>query len=215
MEGFNYVRKSLAGRTGNKVDLGQAGSFFEIKTDNSDPEEERIDGALFRSIHCMKTVSNYRIFTALKSDEAPSVLFIIWRDFPYLRHIEEGGDLMLQEFKKDAALKYLLVDNTFVKSGWMKDNVIEYLNHGWYPGLIEVGVEKFVHLQAKSALGANSFEEFEKDVNKAMGDLAKTMRKEPFKYYPVKTSEINDKGEQVDLNLRKLSLKAGLEILNK
>ena len=215
MEGFNYVRKSLAGRTGNKVDLGQAGSFFEIKTDNGDPEEERIDGALFRSIHCMKTVSNYRIFTALKSDEAPSVLFIIWRDFPYLRHIEEGGDLMLQEFKKDTALKYLLVDNTFVKSGWMKDNVIEYLNHGWYPGLIEVGVEKFVHLQAKSALGANSFEEFEKDVNKAMGDLAKTMRKEPFKYYPVKTSEINDKGEQVDLNLRKLSLKAGLEILNK
>ena len=215
MEKFNYLRKNLSQRGKNQIDLGQAGSFPEVKNDNSDPEKEHIDGVLFKSIHCMKTISNYRVFTALKSDEAPSVLYTIWRDFPYLKHIEEGGDLMLQEFKKDTALKYLLVDNTFVKSGWMKDDVVEYLNSAWYPGLIDVGVEKFVHLQAKSSLGASSFEEFEEDVNKAMRELAKGMNQQPFEYYPIKTSEINNEGEEVSLDLRKASLKKGLKLLIK
>lgn len=204
----DYVRQTLNNRGKRQIDLGQAGSFLEITTDNSDPEQEYIGGRLFKSTHCTKTVTDYRVFTALRSEEAPSVLYIIWRDFPHLRNIEEGGDYMLQAFHQDPRLKYLLVDNTFVKSGWMKDDVVTYLNTVWYPGLIEVGVKKFAHLQAKSALAAQSFENFGKDVNNAITDLAKSMNREPFEYFPIKTSE-TDQGET---ELRKASLKRGLSL---
>ncbi len=129
------------------------------------------------------------------------------------KHIEEGGDLMLQELKNDKELKHLLIDNTYVQSGWMKDDVIEYLNNGWYPGLIEVGLERFAHLQAESTLGANSFKKFEESVNNLMGDLAKNMNKKPFEYFPVKTSEINKDGEAVTTDLRTTALKTGLDFL--
>lgn len=214
MTKFNHERKNLKNRTDNQVDLGQAGSFLEVKYDNSDPEEESISGMLFRSIHCIKTVSDYRVFTALKSPEMPSVLYIIWRDFPFLKHIEEGGDLMLQELRNNKELKYLLIDNTYVQSGWMKDDVVEYLNNAWYPGLIEVGLKRFAHLQAESALGASSFKKFEESVNSIMGDMAKSMNREPFEYFPVKTSEINKEGEAVKTDLRTTALEKGLAFLN-
>jgi hypothetical protein len=214
MSMFNYERKNLKNRTNNQVDLGQAGSFLEVKYDNNEPEEESISGISFSSFHCMKTVSDYRVFTALKSPDMPSVLYIIWRDFPFLKHLEEGGDLMLQELKKDKELNHLLIDNTFVQSGWMKDDVVEYLNNAWYPGLIEVGLKRFAHLQAESALGASSFKKFEESVNSIIGDMARGMKRPPFEYFPVKTSEINKDGQAVKTDLRATALEKGLAFLN-
>ncbi len=211
---FNYERQYNVNRiTGSAIDLGNAGTFMEVRSFLPEKQDELvIDNAVFRSIHIIEPRAGKRIFTAYRSEELISVLLIVWENFPFYRHIEEGGDFMLQELYSTGTLKHLIIDNTYVMSGWMEEKTVDYMNQGWIPGLIELGLMTFCHLQAESYLGGKSYEEFMKFVSGSVNSVADKLGREGFIYCPVKTSEISKDGK-IDEAARLAALKKGVEII--
>jgi hypothetical protein len=211
---YNYQRENVTVRMPDRViDLGNAGVFNEIIPNNSNPREElKINGSIFTSIHVINPPAGIRIFTALRSEEDPSVLLIIWRGFPYYRQIEVGGDLMLQMLHSDKRVVHLIIDNTYVRSGWMDDKMTDYLNNGWLPGLIQLGLKGFCHLQAESYLGGLSFKKFGEMMSENISKTAQSLGKEPFAYYPIKTSEMSKSGV-INEEMRLAAFKESLRIL--
>lgn len=186
---------------------------MEVAVRQCIPREEcRIGGSFFRSIHIMEPQKNIRFLTAFRCDEEPGVLLIVWKEYPFYPHIEEGGDFMLQVLATDTRVKHLIIDNTYVRSGWMNDAVRVYLNNGWMPGLIELELRAFCHLQAESYLGGLSFKKFGELVSENINTIAQKLRKKPFYYYPVKTSDMAADGK-IDEKVRDASLKKALKIL--
>lgn len=210
---YNYHRKTGLRRSNRLIDLGNAGVFNEVVYRNSDPPELCVIGdCVFESIHVIKGPTGKMIFTAYRSGEAPDILMIVWRDYPFNRQIEEGGDLMLQEMRRDPRVKHLIIDNTYVRSDWMNDEMSEYLNNGWIPGLIEAGLKGFCHLQAGSYLGGKSFLHFGELVSANITAIAEKLCKDPFNYMPMQTSEMSDDGS-IDDALRDSALRKSLDIL--
>jgi hypothetical protein len=210
---YNYRRISIAGRKDRIIDLGNAGAFNEVVYRNSNPPETcAIGNCLFTSIHLIHLPNGRKIFTAYRSGEAPDILLVVWKYFPFNRQIEEGGDLMLQELKRDPHLRHLMVDNSYVRSDWLNDATGEYLNNAWMPGLIELGLKGFTHLQAESYLGGKSFDQFGAMVSANIAAIADKLKREPFTYVPIQTSGISDNGT-IDDALRESALRKGADIL--
>ena len=118
------------------------------------------------------------------------MMFIVWADFPYFNHAELGSDMVLQEIKNHG-IKYLLIDNTYVKSGWLNDKIGQYLDQVFYPGALELGLKGISHVQAQSMLGSKSFQEFGKDIQQYLDGMASNMKRSSFKYVPVQSQETN------------------------
>jgi hypothetical protein len=136
----------------------------------------------------------------------------VWDGYPFYADIEEGGDFMLQVLAADKTIRHLIIDNTYVRSGWMEDRMNDYLNNGWFPGLVELELRTFCHLQAESYLGKLSFDRFAEGVSDSINIVAQRLGKAPFKYYPVKTSEISPDG-QIDDIVRDMALKKAYDIV--
>lgn len=201
-----YQRSTLIKRGKDLVKINNLDAFPGIIYQNAKQSKEEINGVSFESFHHITGNSDQVILTAYKSVSVEDVLFISWADFPYLNHIEVGGDLMLQELKNNN-INYLLIDNTFVQSGWVNDKVLNYFDKVWYPGLIELGLKGFVHIQAQSALGTKSFDTFRKDIQDYLEGMASKMNKKSFIYYPMESTEL----EKIEKDsLRKDALKKGL-----
>ncbi len=211
---YNYKRISRTNRIHDRIfDLGNAGSFTEIRIKLPEPPDEcSIEGTSFRSVHIIKSWNDSRIFTAYRSSEYTDILLIVWEEYPFYPHIEEGGDFMLQVLASDKAVKHLIIDNTYVRSGWMDEKMSNYLNNGWFPGLVELGLEAFCHLQAESYLGELSFKSFGELVSGSISDIAQNLDKKPFAYFPVKTSEMSQDG-RIDADVRNIALKKALDII--
>lgn len=211
---YNYQR--LCNRnafSGQVFDLGNAGSFTGIMPKECIPRDDFvIDGAVFECIHVIENLKHRPIFTAYRSDDEPGVLLIVWREYPYYQDIEEGGDFMLQVMATDSRVRNLIIDNTYVRSGWMNDKMSDYLNNGWMPGLVELGLESFCHLQAESYLGGVSFLKFGELVSENISTISQKLGKRPFNYYPLKTSDISEDG-RIDEKLRARVMKKALDIV--
>ncbi len=211
---FDYRRLHNVNRIqGSIIDIGNAGSFNEVIIRQSNPPEECvIDKVLFRSVHVIETPNNKRILSAFRSDAEPGVLLVVWRDYPFYPHIEEGGDFMLQVLVADRSVKYLVIDNTYVRSGWMNDRMSDYLNNGWLPGLIEMELKAFCHLQAESYLGGLSFTKFGKLMSANINTIAQQLGKQAFPYFPIKTSDVSPDGK-INETFRNKALEKALTII--
>ncbi|HSA16649.1 MAG TPA: hypothetical protein P5346_18055, partial [Spirochaetota bacterium] len=166
----------------------------------------------FKCIHVIESPGDKRILTAYRNDGEPGVLLIVWNGFPYYSDIEQGGDFMLQFFSSDREASHLIIDNTYVLSGWMNEKMTRYLDNGWFPGLIELGLETFCHLQAESYLGGVSFEEFGRHVSVNIDNIARKLGKSPFIYNPIRTSDMNPVG-LIDEMLRDKALNKVMEFI--
>ncbi len=211
---FDYRRLHNVNRIqGSVVDIGNAGSFLEVVVRQSNPPEECLIGkVLFKSVHVIEPPRNRRILTAFRSDAEPGILLIVWREYPFYPHIEEGGDFMLQVIATDKSVKYLIIDNTYVRSGWMNEKMSDYLNNGWLPGLVEMELAAFCHLQAESYLGGLSFTKFGKLMSANINTIAQKLGKQAFRYFPIKTSDISPDGK-IDDTLRNKALEKALTII--
>ncbi len=212
---YNYQRSyKLSRRSGNLIDLGKAGAFKEIILENRQPPEETvIGGRTFMSFHIINMPTGERVFTAFKSEEEPTVLLIVWGGIPFHLHIEEGGDLMLQAMYMDKALRHLIIDNTHVRSLWMREKkTIDYMENAWLPGLIHLGLKGMCHLQSEKLLGKISFEEFGKFQSESISRVAGRLGKQAFQYFPVRTSETDANG-RFDARKRDLAIARALEVL--
>lgn len=210
MKTFSYERMNSNLRSKEIIDLGPAGSFNKVIYNNEEPEEIVIAGALFKSYCSICNPSGKKVVITFKSEDAPNVLYMESRDYVYLNQIEVGGDLMIQAFHEDNNLEYLLIDNTYVLSGWMQEKTFVYLNNAWYPGLVQVGLKGIAHLQAESLLGGMSFEKFGEAMMESLTSIAGDA---PFTYSPIKTSEINKDGVITGDNIRQSALEEGFKIL--
>ncbi len=197
---YNYIRKYTACRNPERlIDIGNAGVFNEIIAHNCDPPEEMAAGGIrFTSIHTIDTRVGGRTFTAYRSDELSEVLLVVWMGFPFNPQIEEGGDLMLQVLNADPAVKDLVIDNTFVRSGWMNARMSQYLTTGWFPGLIQSGLRAFFHIQSGSYLGGESYKKFGETLARSIDEIAARLQRKPFRYYPITTSETGIRGKNDD-----------------
>jgi hypothetical protein len=193
---FSYVRKFISSRRCDRiVDLGDAGSFNAVVSRMPrSPEETAVAGRRFSAIHIIDSMIGGRVFTAYRSEEHPEVLLVVWKGFPYNIEIEEGGDMMLQVMQDDPRITCLLIDNTWVRSGWMNPAMVEYLDNGWMPGLTWCGLRIFCHLQSASYLGGNSFEQFGATLNGVIAGIGRRLGREPFRYHAIRTSELSDDG---------------------
>lgn len=211
---FNYQRRRTARvRSGRKIDLGEAGSFDAIRLNPGNPPEEvRLHGLRFQSIHRINSHTGPRVFTAYRNEEYPAILFVVWSNYPFNTQIETGGDLMLQAMHDDSRIRFLLNDNTYVKSGWMNDRMVDYLSNGWLPGLIKMGLRGFCHLRAGSFMGEKSFDDFAGYVSGRVEVIARKLGMEPFRYFPVKSPEVGKDGV-IDERLRDAALSEAYEIL--
>jgi hypothetical protein len=185
-----YQRSSINKRGKNIIKIGTIDQFHEVLYACSEKTTERIGNLLFESFFDIKGTRNQKIFTAYKNISRPDILYILWEDFPYYNHAELGSDLVLQEIKNHG-IKYLLIDNTYVKSGWLTENIGRYLDEVFYPGALELGLVGLSHIQAQSTLGSKSFEEFGKDIQLYLGVKASVMKRSSFKYIPVRSQEEN------------------------
>lgn len=194
--GFNYVREYTLKRNKDRViDLGAAGSFKEVvPLISGNPNTMNIHGAHFTAIHTILASHAKRVFTAFRSREEPGILVIVWDGFPFYPHIEEGGDFMLQTMYDDSRVRHLIIDNTCVRSNWLSEKMKRYLSDAWHPGLIQLGLKSFCHLQALSFLGGHSFQEFAKLVSESITDIAKNLGMPPFRYYPIETADASTGG---------------------
>ncbi|MBN1532442.1 MAG: hypothetical protein JXA20_07255 [Spirochaetes bacterium] len=212
---YDYHRKITYRRDPNRIiDLGEAGVFPAVLRHNPEPIETfDVDGNVFTSLHTIDSPAGSKVFTALRSEQEPSILLIIWRGFPFYQQIEDGGDLMLQEIQEAPELRHLIIDNTFVHSGWMNDQkMVEYLNTGWIPGLVRLGLRGFCHLQAASYIGGQSFRKFGELASKSITEIAVRLGREPFRYFPVRTSEISSEGN-IDSELRLRAFRDAFSLL--
>lgn len=183
----NYQRAKNNNVRGTKmISVDSIDKFPEVLYKNSKVGQEVIAGNTFYSFHEILGTSNQVIMTAYKSQQCPDVLLIVWRDFPYAHHIEQGGDLMIQEIMNNG-IKNLLIDNTYVQSGWMNDKINQYFDQIWYPSLIQLGLKGFAHVQALSSLGGASFQKFKENVQIYLNTMAIKMGRKVFTYHPVET----------------------------
>ena len=132
----------------------------------------------------METLKHKRLFTAYRSDEEPGILLVVWKEYPYYQDIEEGGDFMLQVMASDRRVRNLIIDNTYVRSGWMNDRMSDYLNNGWIPGLVELELNSFCHLQADSYLGGLSFLKFGELMSDNISTIAQRTREKTIQLLP-------------------------------
>jgi len=212
---FDYQRKFRLNRSPDRIiDLGNAGMFNEIPCVNCEPPEEiSIIGCMFHSVHMIGSPNNKRIFTAYRSEEEPGVLLTVWQEIPFYLHIEEGGDVMLQILHNDKRVEHFIVDNSFVRSPWMaQQKTIDYLKNAWLPGLIELGLKGFCHIQSGKLLGKLSFDKFGDFIESTMSDIVKKLDKKPFRYFPIRTSE-TEAGGVIDVKLRDSAMAEALQIL--
>lgn len=212
---YNYRRRfTLKRRQDRIIDLGNAGSFAEIPYINCTPADEiSIDGRVFRSFHVITFHKNTRIFTAYRSDDEPAVLLIIWEEIPFYLQIEQGGDVMLQVMHDDPRVKHLIIDNTFVKSPWMgEQRTLDYMKDGWLPGLIQLELKGFCHLQAERSLGKMSFDQFGVFMKSAVGEISVKIGRKPFSYYPVRSSGMSREGS-IDNDARNAALVKALRLV--
>lgn len=211
---YDYQRIQKTSRIrGSIVDLGNAGFFSKVKVNAPEnPEESIVGESVFKCIHVIESPGEKRILSAYRNDGEPGVLLIVWNGFPYYSHIEQGGDFMLQFFSSDREASHLIIDNTYVLSGWMNEKMTRYLDNGWFPGLIELGLETFCHLQAESYLGGVSFEEFGRHVSVNIDNIARKLGKSPFIYNPIRTSDMNPVG-LIDEMLRDKALNKVMEFI--
>jgi hypothetical protein len=211
---FNYQRRrTIRTRTGRTIDLGEAGSFDAIHLNPGNPPEEvSLHGRRFQSIHRINSHTGPRVFTAYRSEEDPAILFVVWSNYPFNTQIETGGDLMLQAMHDDPRIRLLIVDNSYVKSGWMNEKMIDYLSNGWLPGLVRLGLWGFCHLRAGSFMGEKSFDDFAGYVSGRVEVIARQLGMEPFRYFPVKSPEVGKDGV-IDERLRDAALSEAYEIL--
>lgn len=180
----NYKRSININRGSKTIEVGTIDKFQEVIHKISNVESETINGSSFYSFHEILGTSGQVILTAYKSKQYSDVMLIVWRDFPYAHHIEQGGDLMTQEIKNNG-IKYLLIDNTFVQSGWMNKNIEQYFSEVWYPSLIQVGLLGFAHIEAKSTLGGLSFQKFREATQGYLNSIGAKMMRKVFQYLPV------------------------------
>lgn len=211
---YNYQRKYKINRIPDRLlDLGNAGSFMEIGPRQCIPPEEYvIDNTVFSSMHIIELRSRSRIFTAYRNAGVPGILLIVWRGYPFYPHIEEGGDYMLQVLSADRTIRHLIIDNTYVRSGWMEDRVHDYLNKAWFPALVELELDTFCHLQSESILGSISFNKFADVVSKNINIIAQNLGKKPFKYCAIRTSDVNPSGK-IDEKLRDQAFNKAFSII--
>jgi len=211
---FNYAREYTLKRNRDRViDLGAAGSFNAVVPAISDnPDTMDIDGAIYTAIHTIHASNAKRIFTAFHSHQVPEILVIIWNGFPFYPHIEEGGDFMLQTMHDDSRVRHLIIDNTMVRSNWLNEKMKRYLSDAWHPGLIQLGLKSFCHLQALSFLGGHSFHEFAQLVSESISDIAGTLGRPPFSYYPIETADTSA-GNTLDHSMRMASLSKAMRII--
>ncbi len=200
-----YKRSSSLGRGVEMIEVGSVDKFPKVIYKNGKIESETIAGAQFYSFHQTLGTSNQIIMTAYKSKIYPEILLIVWRDFPYQHQVELGGDVMSQEIK-NGGIKYLLVDNTYVQSGWMNASIENYLNTVWYPSLIELGLKGFAHIQALSSLGGASFNKFKEFVQTYLDSIASKLGRKVFTYLPIEVKEANvfKRSEALSEGLEKL-----------
>jgi hypothetical protein len=198
----SYQRTSKIGRSEKNITIGKIDKFNEVLYKSLKSESEIINDATFDSFHQIVGNSNQNILTAYRSKQLPKVLLVVWRDFPYTQHAEQGSDLMLQEVLN--GVEYLIVDSAFVQSGWMNDKIMQYLNEIWYPSLIELGLKGFVHIQSLSALGGSSFQKFKENTQLYLDGIGGQLKKKVFSYIPVEVG---------DVSTRPASLKKGLDML--
>jgi len=184
---FNKRRPGAAKpRTDRIIDLGEAGSFKALRDSPGDPPEETFLGeSLFSSIHRISSPTGSRVFTAYRSELEPEILLVVWANYPYNQQIEQGGDFMLQVMHDDPSVRILLNDNSYVKSEWMNERMIDYLANRWLPGLIWLGLEVFCHIGSSSLMGGKSFDEFSRWVTETAATIAPRLERIPFRYFPV------------------------------
>ncbi|HTF80975.1 MAG TPA: hypothetical protein VL947_04605 [Cytophagales bacterium] len=206
----SYERSNLTMRGKNQVVIGDVTKFAELPLQNLKPDKQKIKSAVFESFHHITGTSNQVILTAYNSKQLPEVMFMSWSDFPYLHHVEQGGDLLLQEISKHH-YKYVLIDNTYVKSGWMNDKVAQYSDAILYPALVECGLKGFGHIPSQGMLGAKSFEEFKKTTQNYLDHIAAKLHKPCFKYVPVILSE--ELGKTDKPAMRQQALEEGIDKL--
>lgn len=197
-----FQRTSRLQRTDQIIDI-HGDRFQEVKCTNVRPDIEYLGKARFQSFHHILGTQGQVIMTAFKCLDLPQVLFIVWRDLPYYPHIELGGDLMLQEIQRNG-IKHLLIDNTYVQSGWMNDKMREYFDAAWYPGLIRLGLETFGHIQSKSALGGVAFEKFKNDVQEYLLSIAVRIKGKSFSYVPIESNTQIPRPEMLEEALKKM-----------
>jgi len=185
-----FESSSLIKRGKNLIKIGAIHQFYEISYTCSKKTTEKIGSFLFESFFEIKGNVNQKIFTAYKSTARPDVMFILWEDFPYFNHAELGSELVLQEIKNHG-IKYLVIDNTHVKSGWLTERIDRYLDQIFYPGALELGLVGLSHIQAQSTLGAKSFEQFGKDIQQYLEAKASVLKRSSFKYIPIRSQEEN------------------------
>lgn len=214
--GFNYVREYAHKRNQKRViDLGTAGSFNEVVPVISGiPDTMNIDGAIYTAIHTIHASNAKRIFTAFRSREEPDILVIVWDGFPFYPHIEEGGDFMLQTMYDDSRVRHLIIDNTYVRSNWLNEKMKRYLSDAWHPGLIQLGLKNFCHLQALSFLGGHSFQEFAKLVSESISGIAGNLGRLPFRYFPIETARASA-GGIIDQKKRMSAFEKAMRIIRK
>jgi hypothetical protein len=198
---YDYIRRYSAFRVHDRmIDIGNAGSFNRIAVRNCDPPEEMVAGnTRFTSIHIIETRVGGRTFTAYRSEDLPEVLLAVWVGYPFNPQIEEGGDLMLQVLNEAPEIKDLVIDNTFVRSGWMNARMSQYLTMGWFPGLIQLGLRSFIHIQSGSYLGGESYKKFGETLARNIDEIARRLKREPFRYFPIMTSETGIRGRTDDI----------------
>jgi hypothetical protein len=199
---MNYIRLIRSGRGNNEIDIKGIDNFKEVLYNHYQQEIIDIGGVPFISFHRILNSKNQSIFTAYRSISKSDILFIVWKGLPYTHHIEQGGDIMLQEMLKNG-IKNLIIDNTYVSSIWMNPKMKRYFHEVWYPSLIELGLKKFVHIQSSYSLGMTSFELFKENLSLYLERLAFTSSKQLFQYIPMqsdpKLSWIENMGTAVKL----------------
>jgi hypothetical protein len=199
-----FFRTSLGQRGSKTIIIGGNDSFPEVKAKRlSFNDSESFGGAQFDSVHHLTGTMNQTIMTAYRTEQYKDLLYIVWRDLPYYHHIELGGDYMLQEIKQNG-IKNLLIDNTYVQSGWMNDKIAEYFDRAWYPGLIDLGLKAFAHIPAMSTLGEKSFRQFKSDVQQYLSTMASSRSKEGFKYIPVDPKAMLSRKAHLEIALKEL-----------
>lgn len=173
-------------RTDHVIDLGDAGSFNALRPSPGDPPDGiSLEESRYVGIHRIDSPTGSRVYTAYRSEQEPEILLIIWANYPFNAQIEDGGDFMLQVMHGDRSVKYLLIDNSYVRSAWMNERMVEYLSQAWIPGLVWLGLKGFCHIRASSYLGEKSFDEFSAWVTRIAAEAGRRLGRPSFLYFPI------------------------------
>lgn len=184
---MSYIRLIRSGRGDGYIFIDGIDPFKEVMYKRFHHEILNVNNKDFLAFHCILDYKNNPIMTAYRSIAKSDILLIVWRGLPYTHHIEQGGDLMLQEIHRNG-IKHLIIDNTHVDSMWMNPQMEKYFYDVWYPGLIQLNLEKFVHIQSASSLGKNSFERFRENIRLYLERISAESSKKLFEYIPIESN---------------------------